>query len=246
MSKQNIYDNEAFFQGYKSLRDYKNSANNLYEKPALFSLLPDLTHKKVLDLGCGYGENCLLFAQKGASKVIGLDISSKMLEIAREENSHPRVEYLNMPMEDIPALKEEFDLVVSSLAFHYVENFDELVKNIHKLLKAGGSLVFSQENPLTTCFSSGERWTLDKEGHKLYANISNYSVQGKREQKWLVDGVVKYHRTFSSIINSLVKADFQIKEMIEPAPSEEMLKENPDNHKLLHKPDFLLIKAEKA
>lgn len=55
MAKQNIYDNERFFDGYRKLRENKVNANNLFEIPALFSLLPDLRGKKVLDLGCGFG-----------------------------------------------------------------------------------------------------------------------------------------------------------------------------------------------
>ena len=79
MSDQNIYDNEAFFEGYMKLRNNPSAANDIVEKPALFSLCPDLTDKKVLDLGCGYGENCREFSKSGASKVVGIDISEKML-----------------------------------------------------------------------------------------------------------------------------------------------------------------------
>ena len=55
--KQNIYDNEIFFNGYSKIRENENNANNMFEKPALFSLLPTLKNKTVLDLGCGYGEH---------------------------------------------------------------------------------------------------------------------------------------------------------------------------------------------
>ena len=51
MAQQNIYDNEIFFEGYKKIRDNKINANNLFEIPALFSMLPDLKNKRVLDLG---------------------------------------------------------------------------------------------------------------------------------------------------------------------------------------------------
>ncbi len=43
---QNIYDNEIFFEGYKKLRNNKNSLNVIEEKPALFSLTPSLNSKK--------------------------------------------------------------------------------------------------------------------------------------------------------------------------------------------------------
>ena len=151
-----------------------------------------------------------------------------------------------MPMEDIGELQERFDIVVSSLAFHYVENFQALIKNIYKLLNDGGVLVFSQEHPINTCFSNGSRWTKDENGNKLFANISKYSIDGERESVWFVDKVKKYHRTFSTIINTLIESGFQIDKLIEPVPTPEILKENPDYKDLLHKPDFLLIKATKG
>ena len=84
MSNQNIYDNQEFFDGYKKLRGNASAANDIVEKPALFSLAPDLHNKSVLDIGCGYGENCVQFLKLGATKVTGLDISAKMLEIAKK------------------------------------------------------------------------------------------------------------------------------------------------------------------
>jgi len=245
MAKQNIYDNETFFEGYKRIRENEANANNLFEIPALFSMLPDLTGKKVLDLGCGFGEHCKRFVECGAEKVVGVDISEKMLKVAREENSDPKITYLNMPMEDISALQEIFDVVISSLAFHYVEDFDGVISNIYKLLNEGGMFVFSQENPLCTCHSGGDRWTRDENGNKLHMNLSNYGVEGERESVWFVDNVKKYHRTFSSIVNSIIEAGFTVEKMIEPLPTEELLEKYPGHRDLYHKPDFLLIKTRK-
>ena len=92
MSKsQNIFDNQEFFDGYKRIRSNKYSANNLEEKPALFSLSPDLSGKAVLDLGCGYGENCAEFKARGASAVLGIDISEKMLEREISADDHEKL-----------------------------------------------------------------------------------------------------------------------------------------------------------
>ncbi len=63
MAKQNIYDNETFFEGYRKIRENEVNANKLFEIPALFSLLPDLRGRKVLDLGCGFGEHCKYFME---------------------------------------------------------------------------------------------------------------------------------------------------------------------------------------
>lgn len=245
MAKQNIYDNEIFFEGYKKIRENEANANNVFEIPALFSLLPDLNGKSVLDLGCGFGEHCKGFIQSGAAKVVGVDISAKMLEVAREENSDPRITYLNMAMEDIGSLEEHFDVVVSSLAFHYVEDFDGVVGMIYRLLNKDGEFIFSQEHPLNTCFTGGSRWTFDENGEKIFANVSNYCVETENESTWFVDNVKRYHRMFSTIINTLTDNGFEVKKLIEPTADEELLEKYPQFKDSRHKPDFLVVKAVK-
>lgn len=245
MAQQNIYDNEIFFEGYKKIRDNEVNANNLFEIPALFSMMPDLKGKRILDLGCGFGEHCKRFVDCGAEKVVGIDISEKMLKVAMAENSDPRITYINISMEEISQLKEKFDIVISSLAFHYVEDFEGVIRNIYNMLDDKGIFIFSQENPLCTCHSGGNRWTRDEKGNKLYLNLSHYGVEGERESVWFVDNVKKYHRTFSTIINTLIGAGFSVEKMIEPLPTEELLEKYPDYRDLFHKPDFLLIKARK-
>ena len=129
--------------------------------------------------------------------------------------------------------------------YYECEDFDGVIKNIYELLNQGGVFVFSQENPLCTCHSGGDRWTRDEKGKKLHMNLSNYGVEGERESVWFVDNVQKYHRTFSTIVNSLIAAGFTVEKMIEPLPDEELLEKYPDYADLFHKPDFLLIKSRK-
>lgn len=245
MAQQNIYDNEQFFEGYKKIRDNEVNANNLFEIPALFSMMPELKGKRVLDLGCGFGEHCKQFIEQGAQKVVGIDISEKMLAVAQKENANPNISYINMSMENIGELDEKFDVVVSSLAFHYVEDYAGVVKNIYNLLEKEGIFIYSQENPLCTCHSGGDRWTRDEKGNKIHLNLRDYGIEGERESVWFVDNVKKYHRTFSTIINTLINAGFSIEKMIEPLPSEEILANYPDYQDLFHKPDFLLLRVKK-
>lgn len=246
MARQNIFDNDIFFDGYSKIRERKNNANELFEKPALFSLLPPLEGKTVIDLGCGYGEHCMEYVRQGAAKVVGIDISEKMLAVAKSENSHPKITYLHMAMEDISSIKEKFDMASSSLAIHYVEDYRALVHDVHELLKDNGLFVFSQEHPMNTCFSKGDRWTRDENGRKRHANISNYGVEKEWESTWFVDHVKKYHRMFSTVLNTLIDSGFMIEKIIEPTPTAEILEAHPEHADLLHKPDFLLVRARKA
>ena len=49
MAQQNIFDNEIFFSEYRKLREREVNANNLFEIPTLFSLMPDLAGRRVLE-----------------------------------------------------------------------------------------------------------------------------------------------------------------------------------------------------
>ena len=245
MSQQNVYDNEIFFEGYRKIRQKESNANDLFEIPALLSLLPDLRGKRILDLGCGYGEHCKMFIERGADSVLGIDISQKMLEVATRENADPRIEYRRLPMEHLAEIDDSFDLVTSSLAIQYVKDFEDVVKNVYRLLKKGGVFVFSQEHPLVTCHSKGSRWTKDENGEKIHVNLSNYGISGERITSWFVDDLKIYHRTFSEIINTLTEAGFTIEKMIEPLPSKDLLERYPDHRDLFHKPDFLLLRVKK-
>ncbi len=142
MAKQNMFDNEVFFNEYSKLREREVNANNLFEIPTLYKLLPELEGKRVLDLGCGTGERCIDYLKRGATSVTGIDISEKMLAVAKSENKDPCITYLKMPMEDIGDLEGEFDVAISSLALHYVEDFSGVVKNVNRLLCDGGIFIF--------------------------------------------------------------------------------------------------------
>lgn len=243
--EQNVFDNEQFFNAYKELREREINLNTLLEQPAMTKLIPDLTDKSVLDLGCGYGHNCLDFVKKGAKSVIGIDISEKMLAIAKKEAKNEKIEYLNMSMTDIDKLGRKFDVIYSSLAFHYIEDFNEFCKKMYSSLNEGGYLLFSQEHPIVTA-------TIDGKGHFNYENgkrvsytLSNYNEMGKRHIKWLIDDVIKYHRTFGAIINSLASAGLVIDTVCEPLPEEWAIEKFPDIVKEYIKPNFLIVRARR-
>ncbi len=82
---KNIYDNEKFFESYSQMTRSQQGLDGAGEWQTLKRLLPDFKKKRVLDLGCGYGWHCLYAAEHGAASVIGVDISEKMLEVARKK-----------------------------------------------------------------------------------------------------------------------------------------------------------------
>ena len=115
---KNVYDNEEFFNSYAQLRKNENSHNTVIEQPTMRALLPDVKGMRVLELGCGSGANAFAFAEGGAVQVVAIDLSEKMLSVAKEENSHPCVQYLQMDMAQIGAPYRKLDWVVRLRFIH--------------------------------------------------------------------------------------------------------------------------------
>ena len=128
--KENKYDNDVFFKKYSEMNRSTEGLAGAGEWSELQKLLPDFNGKHVLDLGCGYGWHCLYAAEHGAVSVLGTDISGKMLEAAEEKNPHDKIRYQKGAMEDLEFPEGSYDVVISSLAFHYIKDFSSLVKKI--------------------------------------------------------------------------------------------------------------------
>ncbi|MGL4449964.1 MAG: hypothetical protein ACRDD2_00770 [Sarcina sp.] len=75
--------------------------------------------------------------------------------------------------------------------------------------------------------------------------MDNYFVEGKRESDFLGEKVIKYHKTLTTYINGLLKAEFIINKVIEPTPTEKMIKEIIEMKDELRRPMMLLISAKK-
>jgi len=235
MSRQNIYDDEAFFEGYARMRNDGTGYNDLLERPAVDALLPDPEGLDVVDLGCGTGDRAAIFIDAGARRVWAVDPSERMLAgVAR----HPRIRVVQAFAEDVDLPDRSVDLVVASLSLHYVADLGTVVGRVGRWLRPGGAFVASMEHPIVTA----EHRPCDDCGGR---RVSGYSDEGPRSTSWFVEGVVKHHRTLATIITAVIEAGMVLTAVGEPAADEDAVREQPN---LAHTRDWppLLVLAASA
>lgn len=236
--KENKYDDPIFFAEYSKMNRSILGLNGAGEWHEFKKLLPNLTGKNVLDLGCGFGWHCSY-----AAKVVGIDLSYNMLNEAKKRHSAPNITYLQCAIEDYAYPANQFDVVLSSLALHYVPFFDEICKKIWHCLHDDGDFIFSVEHPIFTAYGNQD-WIYNAQHKPEYWPVDHYFEEGKRTAIFLGKSVTKYHKTLTTYCNGLLQNGFIITHLVEPMPPKEMM-DFPGMKNELRRPMMLLIAAKK-
>lgn len=238
---QNIYDDPTFFEGYSRLDRSTQGLSGAAEWPTMRTLLPDLTGRRIVDLGCGFGWFCRYAREQGAAHVLGIDVSERMLARAAELTTDREIEYRRSDLEHLSLPERSFELAFSSLALHYVADVRRLLATVARALTPGGHLVWSVEHPIFTA-PSHPGWAVGSGGGNTWP-VDRYFAEGPRETHWLAEGVIKQHRTLATYLNALTGAGFRIARVEEFGPTEEQVAVHPDWAVERERPMFLLMQA---
>ncbi len=240
--KENPYDRDSFFQQYAGMARSQQGLAGAGEWYALKRLLPDPAGMDVLDLGCGFGWHCAWAAEQGAASVLGIDLSEKMLAEAAKRCLAEQIRYRCCAIEDYEYPADSFDLVVSSLAFHYIEDFVNICRGVAHTLRPGGRFVFSVEHPVFTA-EGRQDWLYGEDGNIRCWPVDRYFSAGPREAVFLGEKMTKYHRTLTQYVGALLAAGFKLSGLVEPEPDPAML-HLPGMADELRRPMMLLVSAE--
>lgn len=243
--KENKYDEAEFFARYSGMDRSVKGLAGAGEWHELKKLLPDFAEKRVLDLGCGFGWHCRYAVEHGAVSALGIDLSQRMIEGARERNALPQIEYRVMAIEDYDFPAGAFDVVISSLAFHYLESFGDICEKVFRTLTPGGVFVFSVEHPVFTAYGT-EEWYRGPDGENLHWPVDRYFAEGRRIADFLGEYVVKYHRTVTTYVGDLLRTGFVVTGVVEPQPALELLDTVPGMRDELRRPMMLIVAAQKG
>jgi SAM-dependent methyltransferase len=167
-----------------------------------------------------------------------------MLDEARRRTSDAAIRYVRAGLEEFAAEDASFDLVVSSLALHYIADYRALVRRVAAWLVPGGRFAFSVEHPVYTAHGSAD-WHRDADGKVLHWPVDRYRDEGERRTHWFVDGVEKYHRTVETYVNGLLDTGLRIVRLEEPEADEATLAEKPEWREERRRPPFLLLAADR-
>lgn len=232
----NQYDNPNFFAAYAQMSRSQFGLEGAGEWHQLEPMFPELVGKAVLDLGCGYGWHCKYAADHGAARVLGIDQSVRMIEEARLTNAAGCIEYRVCGIHDYDYPAETYDLVVSNLVLHYIEDLGEVYRLVHRTLKPDGVFLFNIEHPTFTAgvnqqFAADGTWP-----------VTDYYYPGERITDFLGYKVKKYHHTLTQVLNGLIQDGFTIEAVEEAMPPEQWRNQMPEE---MRRPMMLLVRARK-
>lgn len=219
---------------YEHSVDSDNLYNAEYERPAMMERVPEnLTGKKVLDAGCAAGWYTLQLMKRRA-EVVAIDMSPEMAEAAkRRVEDHAQVLCLDLE-EALPFEDESFDFILSSLTLHYLKDWEGTFTEFHRVLKPGGSFLFSVHHPLTDI-----RLLDSPEYFSTELIIDEWKKDGKMFK------VPFYRRPLNEILNRTL-AHFELVQVVEPLPTEAFRERDPERfERLMKEPNFLIVDAKK-
>ena len=247
---KNDYDKFAR-ERQEGLKKGTNKPHRFIEKPMMRELLPNLTGKKVLMLGCGTGEESIMLREFGAKDIIGIDLSEESIRIAKE--SYPDCEFLVGDMHKLPFEDETFDFVYSSLTIHYSATPEVVHKEIYRVLKKDGEVLFSVGHPL--------RWSCDEfeldgvrcrgighgvdiESDKVFGNYNTFT---KRDHYFNNGEVLSFYvASPSSIFKLLKRIGFVVEDFTESICTDEAKDYDMSYWKKFHEiPNFMAFLARK-
>ena len=180
-------------------------------------LLGDVHGKKILEIGCGGGQNSIALAKWGAT-CTGLDPSTAQLDYARRL-AHAEcvtVRFVTGVAEDLGAFAEStFDLVLSSFAFDYVADLQRTYSEVARVLRPGGLFVFCHSHP----WFQAVGWYLS--GDPDAPEVAEYATWPAIEEwDWSFgdDTTVPMRghlRPLAQILNQLIEAGFRLERLVE-------------------------------
>lgn len=203
--------------------------NAHYDRPAVLELLGNVRGQRLLDVGCGAGHYTAELLERGAV-VVGLDGSERMIEHARNRVGN-RATLIRHDLEQPLTFAEDrsFDGALVPLVLHHIDAREQLLAELARVLRPGGTLVVSTQHPTAD-------WR--RLGGSYFARERGEIVVG--EGRWKIPA---WRMPLQDLLDELTAPGFVLERLVEPRPREEFAAVDPSHYaRLLAEPGFLAVR----
>jgi len=173
-------------------------------KSIVLPRLSDNPEAKVLEIGCGTGQLIKEIGetQKNVS-YLGIDVAENMVEIAKESNNGPRMEFRVCPVEEFSS-EEKYDIIFCTHAFPYFPDKPAVIKKMADLCKTDGEIIIANSSTNTPkdflinfflkATTSEAKYLSVKQMKRLFAE-AGLTVKEVRviREKWYMPTIALFH-----------------------------------------------------
>ena len=191
------------------MEDQERSEFEKINKRLVAERFPDLSGRRVLDLGCGYGVYTEYFSSVGADAT-GCDGSAEMLRLAREQYPHLRFAQADI-LQSLPYADASFDMVFCNQVLMDVDPIAPLIGDIARILQPGGTFFMGIVHPaFFDC-----HWGKDERGFRFQKISERYLSEYYIDNPFWGE-TRHYHRPISAYMNAAAEAGLSLLRMDEP------------------------------
>jgi 2-polyprenyl-3-methyl-5-hydroxy-6-metoxy-1,4-benzoquinol methylase len=204
-------------------RNQKTIHSDYLVRPLVLKLLGKVKGKDVLDAGCGDGYLSRSIAKKGGN-VVGIDISDKLIKVSKAKS--PNIKFFVDSVVNYEKIFQNFDTVISVIVLQHLSKKDiiQSLQKTYSLLRSKGVFIIAIPHPLMFAKKPSSDWITFHYGNLSYWNtkkvtISLQDINGKSFS------TKTYTHSLSFYLNEILRAGFQIKDVIETKPSKKDISE---------------------
>ncbi len=216
IAKRIVPDPERYDKWYK--KPFGKYADRL-EKNLVLLFLGNAKGMKILDVGCGTGNYCLLLAKMGA-QMTGIDSSRKMISRAKEKAKRQGIQakFHIGSAESLPFKPKSFDAVISVAACEFFTDMGKAADEMKRVVKGNGKIVIGLINKWSL-YCSGKRLISIFKEDSVYKRAKFYSILGLKKifggevkwgstlfaQEWFPSWLLQLSCRFEGILSKVLK-----------------------------------------
>ncbi len=220
--------------------EFTDGVDPEYEEQILPMVVERLGGKnRILDLGTGEGQVARALSSTG-SNVVGIDPFLQQVVVAQERAGGPG--YGVGSAANMPIASHSVDAVVACLVFEHIDDVDEVIADVARVLKPGGTFLFLLNHPLLQTPGSG--WIDDQilDPPEQYWRLGDYLDEAVTMEEVSKDVFVRFiHRPLHRYLNALADAGLTLRRMDEPAPPQGFLDMAPQYDAAASVPRLLVL-----